>query len=51
MKFLCVDLSDLSTITPAVEHFLREEKRLDVLVNNAGVSLVAVDYGLPGIFS
>lgn len=36
-EFLMVDLSDLSTIKPAVEEFLSKETRLDVLTNNAGV--------------
>lgn len=35
--FLHLDLSDLSTIKPAVEHFSAQEDRLHVLVNNAGV--------------
>lgn len=38
LKFLYLDLADLSTITPAVRRFLRWESRLDVLFNNAGVS-------------
>lgn len=37
--FLNLDLSDFSTIKPAVESFLAQEQRLDVLVNNAGVGL------------
>ncbi|KAI0391639.1 hypothetical protein F5Y17DRAFT_468101 [Xylariaceae sp. FL0594] len=37
VKFVSLDLSDLSTIKPAVEKFLAQEQRLDVLVNNAGV--------------
>ena len=37
LKPLALDLSDLSTIKPAVEQFLKQEIRLDVLVNNAGV--------------
>ena len=37
LEFICIDLSDLSTIKPAVEAFLAREQRLDVLVNNAGV--------------
>jgi NADP-dependent 3-hydroxy acid dehydrogenase YdfG len=35
-----VDLADLSTIKPGVEKFLAQESRLDVLTNNAGVSVV-----------
>ena len=34
-----IDLSDQSTIKPAVQAFLAREKRLDVLVNNTGVSV------------
>ncbi|KAI1177937.1 NAD(P)-binding protein [Nemania sp. FL0916] len=37
IHFLHIDLSDLSTIKPAVEIFTAKEQRLDVLVNNAGV--------------
>ena len=37
IKFLQVDLSNLSTIKPAVESFGAQSQRLDVLVNNAGV--------------
>lgn len=38
VEFLYLDLSDLSTIKPAVESFKAQQQRLDVLVNNAGVS-------------
>jgi NAD(P)-dependent dehydrogenase (short-subunit alcohol dehydrogenase family) len=38
LKPLILDLADLSTIAPAVSEFLKAEKRLDVLFNNAGVS-------------
>ncbi|KAE8449159.1 hypothetical protein EG329_008543 [Mollisiaceae sp. DMI_Dod_QoI] len=34
---MVVDLSDLNTIRPGVESFLKKETRLDVLVNNAAV--------------
>jgi retinol dehydrogenase-12 len=34
---LYLDLSDLTTINPAVQYFLARESRLDVLVNNAAV--------------
>ncbi|KAF2120852.1 hypothetical protein BDV96DRAFT_565741 [Lophiotrema nucula] len=37
VEFLKLDLADLSTIKPSAEEFLRKERRLDVLVNNAGV--------------
>lgn len=32
-----VDLSDLETVKPAVEEFLHKEKRLDIVIHNAGV--------------
>jgi NAD(P)-dependent dehydrogenase (short-subunit alcohol dehydrogenase family) len=34
---MVVDLSDLGTIRPGVESFLKKESRLDVLVQNAAV--------------
>ncbi|KAF2654367.1 NAD(P)-binding protein [Lophiostoma macrostomum CBS 122681] len=37
LGFIQVDLSDLPTIKPAVATFLQKERRLDVLVNNAGI--------------
>ena len=37
--FLSVHLDDLTTIKPAVEAFTAKESKLDVLFNNAGVSL------------
>lgn len=37
LKSMVVDLADLGTIKLAVEEFLDQEKRLDVLVHNAGV--------------
>lgn len=37
--FLSLSLDDLTTIKPAVEVFTSKESRLDVLFNNAGVSL------------
>ena len=39
LEFLQLDLSDLPSIKPAAEAFLKRETRLDVLWNNAGVSL------------
>lgn len=33
LEVLIVDLSDLTTIRPAVDEFLRKEERLDVLTN------------------
>lgn len=38
LEFLQLDLQDLPTIKPAVEEFLKKERRLDVLTNNAGIS-------------
>lgn len=38
VKFLALDLSDLLSVKTAAEDFLRKEKRLDVLFNNAGVT-------------
>lgn len=37
---LPLDLSDLSTVGPAVSTFLAQESRLDVLFNNAGIAHV-----------
>ncbi|KAI1328692.1 hypothetical protein F5Y16DRAFT_368427 [Xylariaceae sp. FL0255] len=37
IEFLSVDLADRTTIKPAVEKFLSQAERLDVLVQNAGV--------------
>ncbi|KAL8720307.1 MAG: hypothetical protein Q9225_002819 [Loekoesia sp. 1 TL-2023] len=39
LNFLFLSLEDLTTIKPAVEAFTARESRLDVLFNNAGVSL------------
>ena len=39
LVFLSVHLDDLTTIKPAVEAFTAKESKLDVLFNNAGVSL------------
>ncbi|CRG84205.1 hypothetical protein PISL3812_01522 [Talaromyces islandicus] len=38
LVFLSLSLDDLQTIKPAVDKFLADESRLDVLFNNAGVS-------------
>lgn len=40
INYLILDLSNLSTIKPAVESFIAQQPRLDVLVNNAGVSIL-----------
>ena len=39
LKYLPLELDDLSTIKSSVEVFKRKESKLDVLFNNAGVSL------------
>ncbi|KAK6542023.1 hypothetical protein TWF694_007794 [Orbilia ellipsospora] len=44
LEFLQLDLSDLTTIKPAVEKFLESEKRLDALVHNAGVMAAPTDW-------
>ncbi|KAF9870460.1 hypothetical protein CkaCkLH20_12127 [Colletotrichum karsti] len=43
LESLVLDLSDLTTIKPAVEVFLAKEPRLDVLVHNAGVMMPPQD--------
>ena len=42
-KFLHLDLSDLLAVRAAAQEFLKKEKRLDVLFNNAGVFLAPRD--------
>ena len=39
LHFLHLDLQDLTSIKPAAEDFKRRESRLDILFNNAGISL------------
>ncbi|KAK6462545.1 short-chain alcohol dehydrogenase [Scheffersomyces coipomensis] len=34
---IVIDLSDLTTIKPAAEEFLSKEKRIDIIIHNAGV--------------
>jgi NAD(P)-dependent dehydrogenase (short-subunit alcohol dehydrogenase family) len=41
LDFVCLDLSDLSTIKPAISDFVAQQPRLDVLVNNAGVDYLS----------
>ncbi|TPX08593.1 uncharacterized protein E0L32_009932 [Thyridium curvatum] len=41
LVYLHLDLADLATIKPSAEEFLRKEKRLNVLFNNAGVGFPA----------
>jgi retinol dehydrogenase-12 len=42
VRFLELDLSDLSTIPTAVKEFTTASSRLDILINNAGVSSTPV---------
>ncbi len=37
LKPMIINLADLSTMKPAIEAFLKQETRLDVLVHNAGI--------------
>ncbi|RCK65766.1 hypothetical protein Cantr_01562 [Candida viswanathii] len=39
IHFIQVDLSDLTSIKPAVEQFLKVENRLDLIIHNAGVMM------------
>ncbi|KAJ0115855.1 hypothetical protein J7T55_004024 [Diaporthe amygdali] len=43
LESIVVDLSDLSTVKPAAQDFLKKEDRLDVLFHNAGVMLTSND--------
>ena len=42
LQSLHIDLADLSTVAPAVSKFLKQESRLDILFNNAGISTAPV---------
>lgn len=46
LKFLHLDLSDLSSVRDAARRFAQEENKLDVLWNNAGIGPNAVEYGV-----
>ncbi|KAK6464303.1 short-chain alcohol dehydrogenase [Scheffersomyces coipomensis] len=37
VETISIDLSDLSTIKPAVDEFLNKESRIDIIIHNAGV--------------
>ncbi|KAI1388439.1 NAD(P)-binding protein [Hypoxylon trugodes] len=37
LKYIHLNLADLTSIKPTVEEFLRKEEKLDILFNNAGV--------------
>ncbi|KAK6075272.1 hypothetical protein SCUP515_06049 [Seiridium cupressi] len=43
LQELVLDLANLATIKPAVQKFLAQEQRLDVLFHNAGVMVTPVD--------
>lgn len=38
VQFLQMDLMDLASVKVAAMEFMRTESRLDILINNAGVS-------------
>jgi len=44
LEFIKCDLGDLSSIRTAAEEFMRKEKKLDVLLNNAGVMIPPVEW-------
>ncbi|KAI1376900.1 NAD(P)-binding protein [Hypoxylon crocopeplum] len=46
LKFLHLDLSDLSSVRDMARRFAQEENKLDVLWNNAGIGPNAVEYGV-----
>ncbi|KAI1406631.1 hypothetical protein F4819DRAFT_439804 [Hypoxylon fuscum] len=45
IKFLHLDLNDLQVVQSAAKEFARQESKLDVLWNNAGIGANAVTYG------
>ncbi|KAI8632859.1 NAD(P)-binding protein [Xylariaceae sp. FL1651] len=45
MKFLHLDLADLKSVTAAAESFARQESKLDVLWNNAGIGANVLKFG------
>ncbi|RPB07634.1 NAD(P)-binding protein [Morchella conica CCBAS932] len=49
LKFIYVDLSDLSTIRPAAEEILAQAERLDVVWHNAGVAKTIADQTKQGL--
>ncbi|XP_063448510.1 retinol dehydrogenase 12-like [Mytilus trossulus] len=38
VRFMYLDLMDLEVVRQCVEQFLKEEKRLDILINNSGIA-------------
>jgi NAD(P)-dependent dehydrogenase (short-subunit alcohol dehydrogenase family) len=43
LHFLHLDLQDLKTVKAAAKRFMEQETRLDILINNAGVSAADLD--------
>ncbi|KAK5988021.1 Equisetin cluster transcription factor eqxF [Cladobotryum mycophilum] len=48
LHFLQLDLQDLKSVKAAPEKFIREEPRLDILINNAGIMTVPYDLTVDG---
>ncbi|KAI0005745.1 hypothetical protein F4779DRAFT_633229 [Xylariaceae sp. FL0662B] len=46
LKYLHLDLSDLSSVRDAARRFAQDENKLNVLWNNAGIGPNAVEYGV-----
>lgn len=40
LRFLKLDLEDLSEVKAAAQRFMQKESRLDILINNAGVRII-----------